>query len=1417
MLIGEQYYLAGYKPVITEHADKDKYAVTIYRANKGENDNDISGDSLTTSNEYAIIAKEAAEPENTWYIREYDGTNYDLVTAKPQGGYDGGYKKYETASVTGQIFEDLNYDGVISEGEPGISEVELKLEQYYWNGEKWTKTDFTVTVTSAENGSYSFDGLDGYVLADGKYYLAGYKPMITKHADKDKYAVTLYRANGGENDSDISGDDLTESSEYVIIAKETAEPENTLYIREYAGTKYDVVTAKSQSGYDGGYKKYETAFITGQMFDDTNYDGVISEDEGFSDELAQTLKLKPVTITAEAYWFDGEIWQRYIVDGRQVTYSAQVSDKDGGYSIEVPVSFRVDGTTYLAGYKLTEDRLPGGYHITKHLINNGKSKDNTLVKGDSALYEVTKTHPQSGYLAGKDEEKDSMVIAAPVADNSTAKINVNISYGYDMAGTRTLTDYNLGFIGKQTSTVSGTAFIDVDLSGRYEEDNDVLFAGVTVGIKRYRYIDGEWELCNSDDGTAAEYYRTVTTDENGYYVFDKLPTHSEDGAAQDIPHLYGYEVYLAKMPTGPNGEKLAPAKYQIGGEGESALTVDGLRVVKAETDIPEIMDGYLITARHLSEDESHELFSDIVEQYDVADGRDRTDYDLGFTVYETASITGTAFDDTDYDGLIGENDIMLSGITVGLERFRYDNVTEEWLPDMNGNEYLATVVTDDEGGYSFDKLLGHIEENGVQYLYGYKLSVISGAEEYAVTKYQLGSGYGDSALTVDGRLIKADNTLEELQDGYILLAPKAADSADGYYTAYGRDITAAQDRTEYNAGYTAYTTGNIKGNIFEDKDYDGLITEYDRGLSDIKVQLIRYYYDEELESWIEDNGENGYYAEMLTRPNGNYSFDNLPVFKLENGKRYLYGYKLILPEPPADRAATKYQTGGGISDSSLLPDMQILKADDTLPEMKDGYIVLGINMAGRSDLNEEYTVYGYDVLKGSTLIQYNGGFAPFTGYGITGTVWNDIDRDGMINDDMPISDIEVTLQLMAFIDGEWLPIAEKTALTDSDGRYLFDGLALYGTNGKGESVLYGYRLAVEKLPTGMAVTAYQANSGDNDNDLNEATGYLTQDGEIIILADKADESTQPEYIIDGRNIAVGHSVSGIDAGLTPYGSGNICGIMFEDANNNGIFDEGEKVLPGKTVSLEYRTYEQTEEQPVPGDSGLPTVGDSRLPTIGDSSFNMIGASSDTAVAAGIAGYDALVPPKADGCTIEENGSYESYNGMTTVTDEEGRFYFNGLPILDENNNPYLYRLNTGEPDNMLFTKVHCFDKDSTQRYNLLGERYADGAACKVGITDDISVAAERDQTNKYGDKWEVDGKEHSNIYLGLAPVPPPETTPPESEPTPPATIPPETSVTPEDPSDNPDTGVNVNGTAALIMMMACMGYVFDRLIKNKKK
>ena len=527
--------------------------------------------------------------------------------------------------------------------------------------------------------------------------------------------------------------------------------------------------------------------------------------------------------------------------------------------------------------------------------------------------------------------------------------------------------------------------------------------------------------------------------------------------------------------------------------------------------------------------------------------------------------------------------------------------------------------------------------------------------------------------------------------------------------------------------------------------------------------------------------------------------------------------------------------------------MQILKADDTLPEMKDSYIVLGINMAGRSDLNKEYTVYGYDVLKGSTLIQYNGGFAPFDGYGITGTVWNDIDRDGMINDDLPISDIEVTLQLMALIDGEWLPIAEKTALTDSDGRYLFDGLPLYGTNGKGESVLYGYRLAVEKLPIGMAVTAYQANSGDNDNDLNEATGYLTQDDEIIILADKADETTQPEYNIDGRNIAVGHSVSGIDAGLTPYGSGNICGIMFEDANGNGIFDEGEKVLPGKTVSLEYRTYEQYE-QPVPGDSGLPTVGDSRFPTIGDSSFNMVGASSDTAVTVGIAGYDALVPPKADGCMIEENGSYESYNGMTTVTDEEGRFYFNGLPILDENNNPYLYRLNTGEPDNMLFTKVHCFDKDSTERYNLLGERYADGAACKVGITDDISVAAERAQTNKYGDKWQVDGREHSNIYLGLAPVPLPETTPeetpapvpgtspappettppapgtspapPETTPPatiPPATIPPQTPVTPEDPSDNPDTGVNVNGTAALIMMMACMGYVFDRLIKNKNK
>ena len=46
--------------------------------------------------------------------------------------------------------------------------------------------------------------------------------------------------------------------------------------------------------------------------------------------------------------------------------------------------------------------------------------------------------------------------------------------------------------------------------------------------------------------------------------------------------------------------------------------------------------------------------------------------------------------------------------------------------------------------------------------------------------------------------------------------------------------------TDENAGATPYQNAKILGNIFDDKDYDGLNTKDDEGKENVEVNLNRY-------------------------------------------------------------------------------------------------------------------------------------------------------------------------------------------------------------------------------------------------------------------------------------------------------------------------------------------------------------------------------------------------------------------------------------------------------------------------------------------------------------------------------------------------------------------------------------------------
>ena len=128
----------------------------------------------------------------------HDGNHdyaYDYIKAKDYDGYDGGLKAFETASVSGVVWEDTNYNGIQDDGEAAYHNSKnpavVNLQQYFYRGDKWVPENAVFqTHETKTDGTYTFSNLPTYVEKNGVRYLAGYQ-VVLKTMPKD-YAATKY-------------------------------------------------------------------------------------------------------------------------------------------------------------------------------------------------------------------------------------------------------------------------------------------------------------------------------------------------------------------------------------------------------------------------------------------------------------------------------------------------------------------------------------------------------------------------------------------------------------------------------------------------------------------------------------------------------------------------------------------------------------------------------------------------------------------------------------------------------------------------------------------------------------------------------------------------------------------------------------------------------------------------------------------------------------------------------------------------------------------------------------------------------------------------------------------------------------------------------------------------------------------------
>ncbi|MDE6413474.1 MAG: hypothetical protein K2K42_06280, partial [Eubacterium sp.] len=1037
------------------------------------------------------------------------------------------------------------------------------------------------TVTSDKDGNYIFKDLPAQVYKNGNYYLAGYKVFVVDHPDMSTYAITLYRTyDENQRGSDLKDKELIEDNEYIVLANpcgtynpasidttagsEAGAYKNLSYVVKYQGTYYDVVAPNPKTELDAGYTDYKYSVIKGNVFEDVDYDGLYGDEDAFTDALKEAIYNsydEKVIITATAFYYDPdadveteeEKWNVYsLINGFNFmpeTFTTEVTvDSDGSFELEVPTKFNIGGVNYLAGYKMTVNIIPDEFHVTKYLVNNGID-DNVLNKNHQVDYWLTKTFPGGAYTGTFLEEKDGFVIAAAPSANS---VSSNIVAGYDIAGTRTLEDYNIGYTARQVASIAGYVYKDGNYNGKYDFRNpDTPLRDVRIGIKRYVLNEetGKWDDANPE-GQA--YYKTGRTDGNGYYIIDNLPTHREAGEFGDIPLLYGYTVWLIEMPKDANGKPLAATYYQYNHERyDSALIADTMQIVKDDQgyngpgEYYSDTDRITIIADPVDEDDSLQY---VVSGYNIVQGMSRRAYSVGLVDYQKASIIGNVFDDTNYSGLIDEENPKFDDFEIGLKRYKL--VDGEWQSAQpDDKEYFDVVSTDANGDYVFDNLDIYTEENDTNVLYGYELYVVHAPRGFEITKYQVNDGSNDSAVRLDNQIIKQDTSLDEMYDEKLVLADKNERGVDHTYLIDGYDIVRAHNLDDYNAGYIEQRLGTISGTIFDDESYDGTFDTEEKGLSGVEVALKRFTYENG--KWEEDKD---YVNTVSTNKDGNYIFENLETYIEKDGVKYLVGYEVWVAEQPAGYEITRYQ-----NDSKVLLDSHIIKPETKLDELIDGKIVVAsIVEEDTTGIEECYIVDGRNVILAENIKEYDAGYKAQEKGSISGIIFDDINYDANLDEeDGRLEDVEVTLKRFTYENGKWELDKDyvNTVSTDKDGAYIFDELDTYKAMEDGNH-LYGYEVWVTDGTEGYAVTKYM-----NDSYL-LVNGQIIKpdtklpemlDGKIVVAEPAADKSgVDPSFIVENYNIVLADHMKHYDGGLTIQEYSSIEGNVFDDMNYDGI-------------------------------------------------------------------------------------------------------------------------------------------------------------------------------------------------------------------------------------------------------------------------
>ena len=703
--------------------------------------------------------------------------------------------------------------------------------------------------------------------------------------------------------------------------------------------------------------------------------------------------------------------------------------------------------------------------------------------------------------------------------------------------------------------VSGCAYVDAN-ENLVHDESEQLITGVPVRL----------EL--RDGGAWTEAARTET-DLYGKYAFTGLSA----GEYRVICTLSGQELYAVSVGTSMASEAgavvgdavtLEEGKSVSGGDvglapsARLALTVfqdsngDGKRgdydrgvpsievtLLEGETPLDSTSTDSDGKAALYARAGRYTVRVTLPAGYGISDGsvQSRTvDLDVSFATGEEEALTlavapvgalgGRVFEDMDNDGIMGDGDPGMAGVTVRIEGNRTGTVREittdetgEYLFDFLPDDMYTISATLPEGmlyaRYSqtggdlrsiftgsnitrefpvrdaarvMDKNIGVVENgviSGVAFLdLNCNGRLDEGEPGYAgVTVEALrGSGSESQGKTETGE--DGAFRLEGLRGGdYQLRAILPDDGSIFSVTAEGSaaEVNRFEQRStrrEFTIGGLTLGSGgettalvgvariaSVSGVVFEDAGYDGVLGEEDKRLSGIRVYAV------------DASGQSA--ADAATNSRGEYTLTGLMpgVYTVEVQRKAGYGFTRLRPAED-----------GGSHVTALVGEMGVTA------EM--------------------------DIAMGEALTGVNAGMLPAST--VSGVFFHDVNDNGL-RDENEIGMLGAEVRLVSE-DGE----IDLTQTPAEDGTYFFDGVM------PGRYTLH-YLLGEHRE---MAKVVEGGNT-------------VAHDG--------------PDTVYGPFEVVMGEALALPTAGAVTLG--NFSGAVFEDLNANGQWDEGEKALAGAAVTL----------------------------------------------------------------------------------------------------------------------------------------------------------------------------------------------------------------------------------------------------------